>query len=355
MPSAVTTRSVAVGPHRIYVREAGSGPLVLLLHGWPETSYSWRKQMTDIADAGYHVVAYDGIGYGRSSRPPHIHDYRITELVRVALGVVSEMGEKTATIVGHDWGALVAWTSAWLHPDVFTSVVGMCVPFGGRGLMCMPLSPWGEMRPSEVARELAGPDKMFYTEYFDLEGRAEREVDEDVRGWFRDLLYTASASVFPADTPPADTSLTREQQIQFVRDSVICLPPGGKLRDGLLTPETLPDWITEDEVDEIASDFERTGLLTGHHWYRAMDVNWEILAPYEHEPVKVPALYMVGDRDAPWVWSRQTIAQMGDRVPALRGQVLLENCGHWAQQEVPEQVNSALVAFFDEVRSGAAR
>ena len=351
--TGVSTRTIQVGRHRVFLREAGSGPPVLLLHGWPETSYSWRHQLPALAEAGYHAVAIDGLGYGRSSRPPHIHDYRITELVAVALGTVRAIGERTATVVGHDWGALVAWTCAWLHPDVFESVVGMCVPFAGRGLNAFPVSPFGEMRPAEAYRELAGPDKIFYTEYFDLVGQAEREFDEDVRGWLRDLLYTASASVYPADAPPADTSLRFEQRKQFVRDSIICLEPGQRLRDGLITPDALPDWITEEEVDEYAAEFERTGLWGGFNWYRCMDLNWEILAAYEDRQVTVPALHVSSEFDFSWVTAREAIERMEEKVPDLRGQVLLENCGHWMQQEAPEELNAALVGFLDEVRSDA--
>jgi pimeloyl-ACP methyl ester carboxylesterase len=347
--SVVTTRSIGVGRHRIFVREAGSGPMVLLLHGWPETSYSWRKQMGALSEAGYHAVAIDGIGYGRSSRPPHIHDYRISELVTIAVGVVAAMGERTATVVGHDWGALVAWTAAWIHPEVFTAVVGLSVPFAGRGLMAMPSSPFGEVPPSAMERELAGPDRLFYTEYFDLVGRAEQEFDEDVRGWLRDLLYSASASIYGSDDPLPDTTMSREDQIAFVRQSVICLAPGARLRDGLLSPEVLPDWLSEDELEHYVADFERTGMWGALNWYRCMDINWEILAPYEHRKVEVPALYVAADRDMPWVWARQNIDQMGEWIPDLRGQVLLNNCGHWMQQEVPDQLNAALVGFLDEV------
>jgi pimeloyl-ACP methyl ester carboxylesterase len=351
--SVVTSRAINVGQHRIFLREAGSGPLVLLLHGWPETSYSWRKQLPALADAGYHAVAYDGIGYGRSSRPPHIHDYRITELVAVAVGVVEALGERTATVIGHDWGSLVAWTCAWTRPDVFASVVGLSVPFGGRGLMAMPVSPYGELRPSVVEREMAGPDHLFYTEYFDLVGRAEREFDEDVYGWLRDLYYSASASIFGPDDPPIDpASLDREGRIAFARQTPICLEPGAKLRDGLLTPEALPDWLAQEELDHYVAEFERTGMWGGLNWYRCMEINWEILAPYEGRKVEVPALYVGADRDMPWIWSRENIERMGEMVPDLRGHVLLESCGHWMQQEVPDALNAAVVQFLDEVRAG---
>ncbi|MBS1677664.1 MAG: alpha/beta hydrolase [Actinobacteria bacterium] len=343
-----------VGKHRIFLREAGAGPLVLLLHGWPETSYSWRHQLPALADAGYRAVAIDGLGYGRSSRPPHIHDYRVTELVAVAAGVVRELGAKTATVIGHDWGSLVAWTAAWTRPEVFTSVVGMSPPFGGRGLMAMAGSPFGEVRPSVLERELAGPDKLFYTEYFDLVGRAEAEFDSDVRGWLRDLLYTASASVHPPGTPAPDVSALDEAAIlEVIRASPICIPPGGRLRDGCVTPEVLPDWLSQEELDHYVAEFERTGLWGGFNWYRCMDLNWEILAPYEDLPVTVPALYVGADFDFPWIVARQAIERMEEKVLDLRGQVLLEGCGHWMQQEAPAELNRALVGFLDEVWAGA--
>ncbi|MGH2937600.1 MAG: alpha/beta fold hydrolase [Solirubrobacterales bacterium] len=350
----VSTRTIQVGKHRIFLREAGSGPLVLLLHGWPETSYSWRHQLPALADAGYRAVAFDGLGYGRSSRPPHIHDYRVTELVAVAEGVVRELGAETATVVGHDWGSLTAWTSAWTRPQVFTSVVGISAPFGGRGLMGIADSPFGEIRPSVLGRELAGPDKLFYTEYFDLVGRAEAEVDSDVYGWIRDLLYTASASVYPPGTPAPDISgLDRAAIAEAIRSSPICIPPGGRLRDGCVTPDALPAWLTQEDLDHYVAEFERTGLWGGFNWYRCMDLNWEILGAYEHLPVTVPALYVAADFDFSWVVAREAIDRMQEKVPDLRGQVLLENCGHWMQQEVPDQLNKALVEFLDEVWSSA--
>ena len=352
--SEVSTRTIQVGKHRIFLREAGSGPLVLLLHGWPETSYSWRRQLPVLAAAGYHAVAIDGIGYGRSSRPPHIHDYRVTELVAVAEGVVHELGEKTATVVGHDWGSLVAWTAAWTRPQVFTSVVGMGAPFGGRGLMGIANSPFGEIRPSVLERQLAGPDKLFYTEYFDLVGRAEAEVDSDVYGWLRDLLYTASASVLPPDTPAPDVSALDEAAIlEIIRTSPICIPPGGRLRDACVTPEQLPDWLSQEELDHYVAEFERTGMWGGFNWYRCMDLNWEILAAYEDRQVTVPALYVSSEFDFSWVVAREAIERMEEKVPDLRGQVLLKRCGHWMQQEAPDELNAALVGFLDEVRSGA--
>jgi pimeloyl-ACP methyl ester carboxylesterase len=136
--------------------------MVLLCHGFPESWYSWRHQLDALAAAGYRAVAMDMRGYGRSSKPADVAAYRITELVGDCVGVVEALGESTAVIVGHDYGAAVAWTAAWTRPDVFTAVAGLSQPFGGRGLAALPGSPFGEVRPGVAHRELAGPDMLFY-------------------------------------------------------------------------------------------------------------------------------------------------------------------------------------------------
>ena len=157
-----------LGPcaHLVEVLEAGEGPLVLLVHGFPESWYSWRHQIPVIAAAGFRTVAIDVRGYGRSSKPIAVEDYRMVRLVADNVGLVAALGAETATIIGHDWGALVSWTAAWLRPDVFRGVIGMSVPFSGRGLVALPGSPFGERHPGELHAELAGPGQTFYQDYF---------------------------------------------------------------------------------------------------------------------------------------------------------------------------------------------
>jgi len=345
-----SSRTIKVGKYRIFIREAGSGPMVLLLHGWPETSASWHKQLTPLAEAGYRAVALDGLGYGGSSKPAASQDYRITELVGVAAGVVEALGHKTATVVGNDWGSLVAWTSAWTRPDVFTAVVGMGAPFGGPGLMAMPVSPFGELRPAEVARQIAGPDRMFMTEYFALPGRFEAEFESDVYGFLRDIYFSGSASAYGPDAEQVDaSSLTREQRVEYVRNTSFCPEPGHLISEGFVTPEEIPDWLGEDTLALAAAEFERTGIGPALNWYRCMDINWELLRAYEPRPVEVPTLYIAADHDLSWIVSQESIARMGEKVPDLRGQILFETCGHWIQQEQPEKFNRHLLEFLNEL------
>src|ERR1044072_1898733 len=173
----IRERQIQAAGYRIHLLEAGQGPLVLFLHGCPETSHSWRAHLPTLASAGYHAVAIDLLGYGRSSRPARIDEYRITTLVQIVADVIAELRAERAVVVGHDWGAPIAWTTAWTRPDVVAGVVGVGLPFGGRGLYALPNSPFGELRPSVADREIAGPDRVFYQEYFQLPALAERGLE----------------------------------------------------------------------------------------------------------------------------------------------------------------------------------
>ncbi|MEV5848464.1 alpha/beta hydrolase [Streptomyces sp. NPDC051985] len=341
-------RTVRANGQRIHLWIAGtSGPLVLLVHGFPESWYSWRHQMDALANAGYRAVAMDPRGYGRSSKPADVAAYRITESVADCAGVVEALGETNCVIVGHDYGAPVAWASAWTRPDVFRAVAALSLPFGGRGQSALPGNPFGARRPMEVARELAGPDMLFYQEYFRLPGGvAEAEIEEDVRSWVISGLYSLSADrPLPAELVGVDlTSLPPDFLREFVR-ATMCVPRTEGFGTRLELPEKLPDWIDQDEVDFLVDELEHTGLTGPLNYYRALDLNWEALGAYEGRPVTVPALFIGGDRDVATIWSQEAIARITEHVPDLRGSVILADCGHWIQQERPEAVNRELLGF----------
>ena len=179
-------RIVDVNGIRLHVVEEGEGPLVLLVHGFPESWYSWRHQLPALAAAGYRAVAIDVRGYGRSSAPPNVEDYRMLRMVADNVALVAALGEQQAVVVGHDWGAPIAWNSALLRPDVFRAVAGLSVPY----------SAPGDTRPTDAFRRMAG-DEEFYIEYFQQPGRAEAELEQDVRRWLLGFYFTASG-----DAPP---------------------------------------------------------------------------------------------------------------------------------------------------------
>ena len=250
-------------------------------------------------------------------------------------------------IVGHDYGAPVAWTAAWTRPEVFRAVVGLSVPFGGRGLAALPGSPFGEVRPNVAHRELAGPDMLFYREYFSLPGDvAAREAEEDLRAWLTAGLYSLSADrPLPPELAGVDlTSLPEDMLREFV-GGAMCVPRGSTFASLLQRPEQLPAWLGEDDVDFYVSEFERSGLTAPLNYYRNTELDWEVLGQYQGKPVTVPAMFIGGDRDVATIWSQQAIARASEALTDLRGSIILRNCGHWIMQEQPDAVNKELLVF----------
>lgn len=352
---SMTSRVVRANGHRIHCLEQGSGPLVLLVHGFPEIAYSWRYQLPALAQAGYRAVAVDQLGYGRSSKPPLLESYRITELVETLAGTVQALGEETAVVVGHDWGAPVAWTAGWTRPDVFSALVAVGVPFGGRGQMGFPGSVHGERKPSEVERLIAGPDLLLYQEYFKLPGIAELEMEEDVRRWLTSVYYSFSGDALvdaapaePAEPPAGGDS--EADRFAALRNSGLCMARGARFTDRCVLPETLPDWLPQEDLDIYVAEFERTGFTGSlNNYYRSLDLNWEVLRPWEGRPVEVPALFVTADHDAPMLWAQEAIERMDEAVPQLWRTVIYENCGHWIQQERAADFNALLVEFLADV------
>jgi pimeloyl-ACP methyl ester carboxylesterase len=321
---AVTHRLVDVPGGRIHLVEQGSGPLVLLVHGFPESWYSWRQQIPVLAAAGYRAVAIDVRGYGRSSKPSEVAAYRMLAHVADNVGVLRALDEESAVIVGHDWGAGIAAHSALLRPQLFTAV----------GMVSVPYAPRNGLRPTEVF-DRAGGDDEFYISYFQEPGRAEAEIERDVRSWLAAVYAALSADTMP---PRGSGSL------HFV-------PPGGRLAERFLGGP-LPSWLSEDDLDFYAAEFERTGLTGALNRYRNMDRDWEDLAAWDGAPISQPSLFIGGGLDASTIWMSDAIKDFPTTLPGLLGSHILEGCGHWAQQERPEDVNRILV---DWLRSLPAR
>lgn len=312
-----THRLVSSPAGRIHLVEEGTGPLVLLLHGFPESWYSWRHQLPVLAAAGYRVAAIDVRGYGRSSRPEAVSAYRMLDLVEDNVAVVRALGEETAVVVGHDWGATIAATSGLVRPEVFRAV----------GLLSVPYAPPGGPRPSEVFARMGG-DEEFYVSYFQEPGRAEREIEPDVRGWLAGFYAALSAGTMPAPGAPDPHFLS----------------PGGTLRERFPAGR-LPDWLGERELDVYAGEFERTGMSGALNRYRNMDRDWEDLAGFEGAPVTQPSLFIGGGLDASTTWMADAIKAFPVTLPGLAASHILDGCGHWVQQERPEDTNRLLTAW----------
>lgn len=303
---------------RIHLVEQGTGPLVLLVHGFPESWYSWRHQLPALAAAGYRAVAVDVRGYGRSSRPGDVAAYRMLELVEDNAAVVHALGERSAVVVGHDWGATIAANSALVRPDVFRAV----------GLLSVPYSPRGGPRPSEVFAGMGGAEE-FYVSRFQEPGRAEAEIEPDVRGWLAGFYAALSADTMPAPDAP-DPHFARR---------------GGTLRERF--PAGRPGWLGEEDLDVYAGEFERTGLSGALNRYRNMDRDWEDLTAFDGAPVTQPSLFLGGALDASTTWMADAIAAYPTTLPGLAASHVLDGCGHWIQQERPDDVNRILTNWLD--------
>ncbi|MFE0520894.1 alpha/beta fold hydrolase [Streptomyces sp. NPDC058954] len=301
---------------RLHLVEQGTGALVLLVHGFPESWYSWRHQLPALAAAGYRAVAIDVRGYGRSSKPAATEAYRMLDLVEDNVAVVRALGEDSAVVVGHDWGSNIAATSALLHPEVFRAV----------GLLSVPYAPPGGPRPTDIFDQIGGAEQEFYVSYFQKPGRAEAEIEPDVRGWLAGFYAALSADTMAAQGEPDPHFVARG---------------GGRLRDRFPT-RVLPAWLSEDDLDVYAGEFERTGLTGALNRYRNMDRDWEDLAPYRRAPIKQPSLFIGGALDASTTWMADAIDDFPTTLPGLSAAHLLDGCGHWIQQERPDEVNRLL-------------
>lgn len=319
----IAHRTIETNGIRMHVVEAGAGPLVLLCHGFPESWYSWRHQLTALAEGGFRAVAPDMRGYGRTDQPVEIEEYSLLHLVGDLVGLLDALGEQTAVVAGHDAGAPVAWYAALMRPDRFSAVAALSVPF----------RPRGPVRPTSVMPNTA--DEWFYQLYFQRPGIAEAELDKDPKSAVRKMLYSVSG-----DAPQGDTRGLAGHRAAMV-------PRDGGFLSNMADPDVLPAWLTEADIDFYASEFSRAGFRGGLNWYRNVDRNWELLAPFAGAKVTVPALYIAGDRDLVRMLpgAEELMASFPKRVPLLRGLVVLPGCGHWTQQERPREVNGAMLDF----------
>lgn len=318
MTPGTRTHSVAAKEITLAVTEAGSGPAVVLLHGFPELAYSWRHQVPALAAAGYHVIAPDQRGYGASSRPAGVESYDLDSLSADVVALLDALGEREAVVFGHDWGSPVAWHTALNYPERVRAVGSLSVPY----------SPRASRPPLETMREAAGPDHIFYIDYFQPPGVADAELAADVRASLLGFMWSISG-----DAP-------REERFRPIRR-------GARFIDSITVPPGLPSWLTADNLDVYVDAFTRTGFTGGLNWYRNVERNWRNAERLADAKVTQPALFITGSRDP--ARNPAAIARLAENVPHLVASHVLEGCGHWTQQERPAEVNRLLLAFLAEV------
>src|SRR5580704_379684 len=260
-------RIVDVGELKLRVAVEGTGPLVLMVHGFPESWYSWRHQMTPVAEAGFTACAIDVRGYGGSDKPEHAADYAMEHMVADVVGVIDAMSPGApAVIVGHDWGAPIVWNSALTRPDVVRAVAALSVPYGG--------IPARSFRA--VFEEIfTARNRFFYQHYFQAEGVAEAEMEADVRGALRRFYYAISGDgTWPNDKVVGDPLLLR-----------------------LPDPDPFPVWLSPEELDYYVGEFERSGFRGPINRYRNHTRDFDYLKQFQGRVIAQPSLFIGGERD----------------------------------------------------------
>ncbi len=318
----ITFRTVETNGINMHFAEAGSGPLVIMCHGFPESWYSWRHQLRFLSDHGFHAVAPDQRGYGKTDAPEDIGDYNIYQLVGDIVGLVHALEEESAVIVGHDWGSPVAWNSAMMRPDLFRAVASCSVP----------TSPRGSQAPLQAIKNLFG-DNFFYQLYFQTPGVAEHELQNNPALTMRKMLFGASGAVNRGNfLQPANPAHKSAFMLERMPD------PG----------DDLPAWLTKEDLEFFTNEFARTGFRGGLNWYRNIDRNWEMTGAFQGKKINQPALFITGDRDVV-PYNEQAGNAMRFQVPNLTKTVVLPGIGHWTQQEAPDDVNRELLEFLQSI------
>ncbi len=298
------------------VATQGSGPLVLLCHGFPECWFSWRHQMAALAAAGWRAVAPDMRGYGGTDAPADPAHYTMLHHVADMVALVHALGERQAVIVGHDWGAPVAWNAALLRPDLFRAVAGLSVPYSPPS----GLDLLGALEKQGIT--------TFYMQYFQTPGVAEAELEADVEATLRRVTFSMSGDG-PGHTVAG------------------ILKPGAGFLDATVDPDTLPAWLAPEDIAYASAEFRRTGFRGGLNWYRSLRHTNALMLAWRGCTIAQPSLFITGSRDdvLRFPGGEARLQQLPTLLPGLRGSHVLEGAGHWVQRERATEVNALLLEF----------
>lgn len=296
----------------VHIAGPEQGQPVWLLHGFPECWYSWRHQIAALAEAGYRVFAPEMRGYGRSSAPEPIEAYDILTLCGDIQAAMDHFGQDRVAMVGHDWGAILAWHIALLEPERVSVVAGMSVPYGGR-----------PKQPAIRGMRERFKDKFLYILYFQPPGPAEAELEADLERTMRIMMN---------GRPKGGNGLIQD------------VPADSLWLDQYTDPHKLPDWCPPEAFDVYVETFQRNGFRGPLNWYRNFERNWELTADLAGKQVEQPALFIIGEKDAVATLEAYTIEKMPSVVPKVE-QHVIPGSGHWVQSDQPEQVNPLLLDF----------
>ncbi|XP_068650633.1 uncharacterized protein [Aristolochia californica] len=312
MGGELTHRMIQTNGIQMHVAEQGTGPTLLLIHGFPELWFSWRNQITQFAKHGYHVVAPDMRGYGDTDSPASPESYTLLHLVGDVIGLLDALGQEQVFVVGHDTGAEVAWNLCLFRPDRVKALVNLGVPFRPR---------FPAAKPVEMLTRMFGGGLYVYQ--FQELGRAEKSF----------ARYD---------------SYTVIKKFLLTQKSDLIAPPGEEIINSLDNPSLLPDWISEEELQYFASKFQISGFTGALNYYRAMDKSWDLLAQWQGSRITVPTKFIVGDKDLGFKsFGTEEYITGGDFksfVPNL--EVVIIDGHHYIQQERAKEVSEEILLFF---------
>ena len=305
----------------------GSGPLMVLVHGCPESWHSWRYQIPKLAGKGFTVAAIDVRGYGGSSKPHDIKAYSMRELTKDVIGVIDALGFETAILMGRDWGGPIVWNTAALNEKRISAVLGLSVPF----------FPRGKISTIDLFRKIYR-DKFFYQLYFQQEGVAEAEFEKDIRKYLELTYFSIDA-----------------RGMKFQKDNAINASskgPDAKYLDGIHVFDTFPYWMTNEDMDYLVSEFESSGMRGPLNRYRAQQIDFEDLLELTDAKIKQPSAFLTAKYDPVNLFTGSNYKndedlrdRIGKNYENLLSVSLLDDAGHWVQQEKPEEVNQFILDF----------
>ncbi|KAJ0811398.1 putative soluble epoxide hydrolase [Helianthus annuus] len=313
-------KMVAVNGINMHVAELGKGPTILFIHGFPELWYTWRHQMLYLASHGYRAVAPDLRGYGDTTGAPTNDPTKFTtlhvvgDLVALIEAVVAP-GEEKVFVVGHDWGAFMAWALCLYRPDKVKAVVNLSVPFS-------PRNP--KFKPVDALRALYGND------YYIIRFQEPGEIEGELAVW--------------------GTERFLNDLFNYRKPEALLLPKGIGFGTSPNDPLVLPSWLSKEDLAYYTSKFEKTGFTGGLNYYRALNINWELTAPWTGAQVKVPVKFIVGDLDITYntMGAKDYIEKGGFKkdVPLLEDVIILKDVCHFLHEEKPDEINQYIHQFF---------
>lgn len=303
---------------------SGTSGVAVLLHGFPESSHSWRHQVSPLVDAGWRVLIPDQRGYASSSAPPEISAYRGDILADDVIALLDDIDADDAVIIGHDWGAIITWHIGQLHPSRCRALIAASVPF----------TPW-PIRPTENLKAAHG-DNFFYILYFQTPGIADEELNADPERFLLSIAHMASGegmrSLVGGPLPAEGTRLT-----DYFEHMI-----GGRI-------EGCPPWMTEADLKLYTKQFTTSGFTGPINWYRNLDANFDIFDSIGAEPLTMPTFFIAGDLDPVILGRPEYLARMNADLPNHQATELITGIGHWVQQEAPDEFNRIVLRWLDSL------